>query len=104
MGSPDHLSFARCLSPSSPPGAGAPSFSTLVKTDISASYESDLCCIDNVETASALSWNLEKEEVPTRGQEVSDAKQMQRRSLKLLGSDKGAEKNLGSIWKYLSTK
>jgi len=94
--SPDHLSFARCLSPSSPPGAGAPSFSTLVKTDISASYESDLCCIDNVETASALSWNLEKEEVPTRGQEVSDAKQMQRRSLKLLGSDKGSEKNLGN--------
>ena len=74
--SPDHLSFARCLSPSSPPGASAPSFSPLVKTDISASCGSDLCYTDHVETASAMSWNNETEEIPVRRQEVSDAKPM----------------------------
>lgn len=77
--SPDHLSFARCLSPSSPPGASAPSFSPLVKTDISASYGSDLCYTDHVETASAMSWNNETEEIPVRRQEVSDARPMQMR-------------------------
>lgn len=47
--SPDHLSLARCLSPSSPPGMNSSSMSTLVKTDISASFGSDLCNVDTDE-------------------------------------------------------
>lgn len=83
--SPDHISLARCLSPSSPPGASALSFSTLVKTDISASYESDLCYTDHVETASMMSWKNEPEEIPVRRQEVPDARPM-KTSLKLTRS------------------
>jgi len=98
--SPDHISFARCLSPSSPPGASAPSFSTLVRTDISASCESDLCAIDNVENASALSWNLERDEVPVRRQEVPDAKPMQ---IQTLGSGQISESFLGSNLEILES-
>jgi hypothetical protein len=102
--SPDHISFARCLSPSSPPGASAPSFSTFVKTDISASYGSDLCCIDNVETASALSWNLEAENVPIRQQEVPNARPMQMQSLNLVRcGGQTAEMKLGNRLENLET-
>eukprot|EP00092_Neocalanus_flemingeri_P022305 GFUD01024187.1.p1 GENE.GFUD01024187.1~~GFUD01024187.1.p1 ORF type:complete len:836 (+),score=195.53 GFUD01024187.1:63-2570(+) len=66
--SPDHMSLARCLSPSSPPGANARTFNY---TDRSASYESDLCETDHQEATSMLSWP--DKELLIKRQEIPDS-------------------------------